>query len=141
MWQCPKCKRQFKNTNQSHFCTKAESIDDYIAMQAAEVQPIMHKVYEVIREAAPDCTEKISQHMPTFWQGKNLIQFAAHKNHLGFYPGDDAVNAFADRLEIEGLQFNKGCIHFLWNKTMPYELISQITQYRVAKLKPSETTE
>ena len=135
MWQCPKCKREFKNTNQSHYCTKAESIDDYIAMQAAEAQPGMRKVCEVIREAAPECTEIISCHMPTFKQGsKNLIQFAAHKNHLGFYPSDDAVNAFAELLSIERYKFNKGCIHFPWSKPMPYELISQITQYRAAQL-------
>ena len=73
--------------------------------------------------------------MPTFKQdSKNLIQLAAHKNHLGFYPSDDAVNAFADRLSTEGYKFNKGCIHFPWSKPMPYELISQITQYRAAQL-------
>jgi len=135
MWQCPKCKREFKNTSQSHYCTKAESIDDYIAIQETELQPIMQKICNIIREASPGCTELISCHMPTFKQGSsNLIQFAAHKNHLGFYPFDDTVNAFADRLSLEGFKFNKGCIHFPWNKPMPYELISQITQYRVSQL-------
>ena len=135
MWQCPKCKREFKNTNQSHFCTKAESTDDYIAMQASELQPILKKVCEVIREAAPGCAEIISCHIPTFKIGSsNLIQLAAHKNHLGFYPFDDAVNTFADRLSLEGYKFNKGCIHFPWNKPMPYALISEITQYRAAQL-------
>ena len=124
MWKCQKCNREFKNTNQSHFCTKAESTDDYIAMQASELQPIIEKVYEVIREAAPKCTEIISCHMPTFKIGSsNLVQLAAHKNHLGFYPFDDAVNAFADRLSLEGYKFNKGCIHFPWDKPIPYDLI------------------
>ena len=136
MWQCPKCKRAFKNTNQSHYCTKAESIDGYIAMQATEVQPVLHKVCAVIREAAPECAETISCHMPTFRQGSsNLIQLAAHKNHLGFYPFEDAVNAFADRLALEGYKFSKGCIHFPWSRPMPYELILQIAQYRAAQLR------
>ena len=126
MWQCPKCKREFKNTNQSHFCVKPESIADYIAGQAIETQPILQKICEIIREAAPECAEKISQHIPTFILGKKKIQFAVHKNHLGFYPGDAAVNAFASRLEQEGFKFNKGCIHFPWDKPMPYELITQI---------------
>ena len=135
MWQCPKCKREFKNTNQSHFCTKAESIDDYIAMQIADLQPIIKKVCEVIQEAAPGCTEIISCHMPTFKIGSStLIQLAAHKNHLGFYPFDDAVNTFADRLSLEGFKFNKGCIHFPWNKPMPYGLIFEIVEYRVTQL-------
>jgi len=135
MWQCPKCKRDFKNTNQSHYCTKAESIDDYIAMQAAEVQAIIQNVCDAIRAAAPGCTEIISCHMPTFKIGSsNLIQLAAHKNHLGFYPFEDAVNTFADRLSIDGYKFNKGCIHFPWSKPMPYELITEIAQYRATQL-------
>ena len=137
MWKCPKCKRTFKNENQSHYCTKAESIDDYIAMQVPEIQPAMKKVCEAVREAVPDCTEIISCHMPTFRKGSsksNLIQLAAHKNHLGFYPFDDAVSAFAKRLTSEGYKFNKGCIHFQWNQPMPYELISEIVQYRVSQV-------
>jgi len=137
MWQCPKCKREFKNTNQSHYCTKPESIDGYISMQAPEVQSTIQKVCDIIRETVPECTEIISCHMPTFRNGSsksNLVQLAAHKNHLGFYPFDDAVNAFADRLALEGYKFNKGCIHFPWSKPIPYELISEIIQYRVAQL-------
>jgi len=129
MWQCPKCKREFKNTNQNHFCTKPESISDYIATQAIDAQPVMQKICEIIREAAPECTEKISQHIPTFVFGTSRIQFAAHKKHLGFYPGDNAVNAFAERLADEGFKFNKGCIHFPWDRPIPYELISQIVRY------------
>jgi len=137
MWQCPKCKREFKNANQSHYCTKAESVDDYISMQEVEVQASIQQVCEIIRNTIPNCTEMISCHMPTFRNGlskANLIQLAAHKNHLGFYPSDDAVNAFADRLNLGGYKFNKGCIHFLWDKPMPYELILEIVQYRVAQM-------
>jgi len=135
MWQCPKCKREFKNTNQSHYCTKAESIDDYISMQAIEVQSVLQKVCRVIRESAPESGEAISYHMPTYKMGSsNLIQLAAHKNHLGFYPSTDAVNAFADRLTLEGYKFNKGCIHFPWNRSMPYELISEIVEYRITHM-------
>ena len=137
MWQCLKCERKFKNTNQSHYCVKSESIDDYISMQALEVQSIIRKVCEVIREAVPECTEIISCHMPTFRKGtskSNLVQLAAHKNHLGFYPFEDTVNVFANRLTLEGYKFNKGCIHFPWNQAIPYELISEIVQYRASQL-------
>jgi transposase-like protein len=59
MWQCPKCNREFRNTNQDHYCGKIETIDQYILDQADEVQPVLNKIREVIREAAPDATEKI----------------------------------------------------------------------------------
>lgn len=34
MWVCPKCGREFKKTNQSHYCGSApETIDEYISRQ------------------------------------------------------------------------------------------------------------
>ena len=53
MWQCPKCGREFKNTNQGHTCGTVESIDDYIAGQPAEVQLVLLEIRRAIREAAP----------------------------------------------------------------------------------------
>ena len=99
MWKCEKCGREFKNQNQDHYCGKVETIDQYISEQSEEVQPILHKVRETIRKAAPEATEKISWSMPTFWQQENLIHFAAFKKHIGIYPGDLSLLAFADLLK------------------------------------------
>ena len=89
MWQCPKCGREFKKTNQDHYCgEKPADVDEYIAAQPDEIRPILEKVRETIRVAAPNAVEKISWGMPTFWQRENLIHFAAFKKHLGIYPGD-----------------------------------------------------
>ena len=131
MWVCPKCNREFKNTNQNHFCLKSENIKEYISAQTEEAQPFLQKIYDVVRNAAPDATEKISQYMPTFWQTKNLVQFAAHKNHVGFYPGDDAVTSFAERLA--GYKTNKGCIHLPYDD-IDSELIADIVRWRVANV-------
>lgn len=39
MWKCPKCQKEFKNTNQSHYCgEKPKTIDEYIAQQDAQKQ-------------------------------------------------------------------------------------------------------
>jgi len=133
MWICQKCGRGFKNVNQSHYCsTKPADIDEYIAKEPEERREILQRVRKTIREAAPGCIERISWDMPAFWQGENLIHFASFKNHLGLYPGEDGVNAFARRLEDEGYKFNKGTIQLPWNKPMPYDLIADITLYRVA---------
>lgn len=129
MWQCPKCERKFKNTNQDHYCGKIETIDQYISEQAEEVQPILCKIREVIRAAAPDATEKISWQMPTFWQGENLIHFAAFKKHIGIFPGGEATTLFADRLTE--YKTAKGTIQLPYNKPIPYDLIEEITHWRV----------
>ena len=107
------------------------TIDEYIRQAPKERREILQNVRETIRASAPDCTEKISWDMPTFWQGENLIHFAVFKNHLGLYPGGDGVSAFAERLAAGGYKFNKGTIQFPWSKPIPYELIAEITRYRV----------
>jgi transposase-like protein len=39
MWKCPNCGREFKNTDQSHFCeVKPATIAEYIAAQAEDIQ-------------------------------------------------------------------------------------------------------
>ena len=83
MWQCPICGREFQNPQEDHFCKKTNSIDDYIAFQPDNVRPLLQKIREIIRAAVPEGVEKISWQMPTFWQGENLIHFAAFKNHIG----------------------------------------------------------
>lgn len=42
MWVCPKCKREFKRVNQSHYCGKApETVNEYIALPAAVIKDIV----------------------------------------------------------------------------------------------------
>jgi uncharacterized protein YdhG (YjbR/CyaY superfamily) len=130
MWQCPKCSREFKNTNQDHYCGKIEAIDQYICEQTEDVQPILCKIREVIRAAAPEATEKMSWRMPTFWQGENLIHFAAFKKHISIFPGGEASAVFAEKLT--GYKTAKGTIQFPLNKPVPYDLIEEITRWRVA---------
>ena len=39
MWTCPKCGREFKKTNQDHYCGKApETVDEYLALQTPQAQ-------------------------------------------------------------------------------------------------------
>jgi len=52
------------------------------------VRLLLEKVRDTIRAASPEAIEKISWRMPTFWQGENLIHFAAFKKHMDIYPGD-----------------------------------------------------
>ena len=65
---------------------KFNTIDEYISMQPEEVRPLLQKVRQVIKEAAPDSIEKISWSMPTFWQGENLVHFAAFKKSYRVLP-------------------------------------------------------
>ncbi len=129
MWKCPKCGRTFKNTEQDHFCLKPNSIDEYIAAQPEDVRPLLQSIRGTIRAAAPEAIEKIAWRMPTFWQGENLIHFAAFKKHIGLYPGGEATAAFADRLT--GYKTSKGAIQLPFGKPIDYKLIADIVRWRL----------
>ncbi len=46
--------------------------------------------------------------MPTYWKNHNILHFAASKNHIGFYPGAEAVIEFKE--ELEKYSVSKGTI-------------------------------
>ena len=128
MWVCPKCGRSFKNAEQSHYCGKPPAtIEEYIAAQPEAAREYLRQVNAAIRASVPEAREKISWSMPTYWKGRNLIQFAAFKRHIGLYPGPEAVEAFAGRLTE--YKTNKGTIQLPYNKPLPLELIAEMAKW------------
>ena len=123
MWTCPKCGREFKNQGQGHYCVKPKTIDEYIALQEKPLRPFLQDIRCTIRAALPDAEERISWSMPTFWGGKNVIQFAASKRHVGLYPGPEAVELFQDKLA--GYETSKGTIRLPYQEPLPLELIEE----------------
>ena len=126
-WKCPKCGREFSRQNQDHYCVKPQNIDDYIAAQAAEIQPVLNELRDILRKALPEAQERISWSMPTYWKGKNIIHFAAAKKHIGLYPGDQAAVVFKD--ELAGFDVSKGTIRIPYNKPLPAQLITKIARW------------
>lgn len=125
MWQCPKCKREFKNQNQNHSCGEStKTIDAYIDAQSEDIQLLLNLVRGRIKSALPDAQEKISWGMPTYWKKQNIIHFAASKKHIGLYPGEEAVRHFAD--QIKDYKSSKGAIQFPYDKEIPLDLIEEI---------------
>lgn len=108
-------------------------IDQYILKYSEELQLKLQEIRNIIKEAAPEATEKISWQMPTFYLNGNLVHFAMHKTHIGFYPGPSGVESFKDKLgEYKN---SKGAIQFPLSKPLPKELITDIVKFRVAENK------
>ena len=126
-WKCPKCGREFSKKDQDHYCVKPQTIDEYIAAQEESVRPRLKQLRSIIHEAIPDAEEKISWSIPTFWKEKNLIHFASFKKHIGLYPGDEAMVAFAERLA--GFEVNKGMIRLPHDRDLPEKLIADIARW------------
>lgn len=111
--------------------TTYQSIDEYILQFSPDIQDILKMLRKVIKEAAPDAEEKISWGMPAFTHHGSLVYFAAHKNHIGFYPAPSGIEAF--KQELSEYKAAKGSVQFPITKPLPYELISKIVRFRVAE--------
>jgi uncharacterized protein YdhG (YjbR/CyaY superfamily) len=108
---------------------KITSIDEYISHYPPDVQATMNKIRAVIRETAPHAEERISYGMPGFYQDGMLVWFGGHKNHIGFYPTGEGVEAFKN--ELAGYKMSKGAVQFPLDQPIPYDLIRKIVRYRV----------
>ena len=106
-----------------------KTIDEYISNFAPEVQEILEKLRNEIKEAAPNAIEKISYQIPTFFLNGNLVHFAVFKSHIGFYPGPSGIEAFKD--ELSKYKGAKGSVQFPKEQLLPYDLIKEIVKFRV----------
>ncbi|MFB9275438.1 iron chaperone [Cohnella cellulosilytica] len=109
------------------------SIDEYIADFPPEIRDKLSQIREVIREAAPEATEKISYQMPTFDLHGNLVHFAAFKNHIGFYPAPRGIEAFKE--ELAAYKGAKGSVQFPLDRPLPLDLIGRIARFRAEENK------
>jgi uncharacterized protein YdhG (YjbR/CyaY superfamily) len=108
---------------------KPLSVDEYIAGFPEDIQKILEQIRATIKKAAPQAEEVISYSMPAFKQNGILVYYAAHKNHIGFYPTSSGTAAF--QAELAGYKASKGTVQFPLDKPVPFELIAKITEFRV----------
>jgi uncharacterized protein YdhG (YjbR/CyaY superfamily) len=67
--------------------------------------------------------------IPTFRLHGNLVHFAGFKNHLGFYPTPAGIEKFKE--ELSKYASAKGSVQFPLDQPIPYDLIREITVFRV----------
>jgi uncharacterized protein YdhG (YjbR/CyaY superfamily) len=106
-----------------------KNIKEYIADQDTEVKPLLRQMYTTIKAAAPKASEAIKYGMPTFVGNKNLVHFAAAKNHIGFYPTPSAVTYF--KKEFAPYKSSKGAVQFPLDEKLPLTLITKVVKWRV----------
>lgn len=67
MWKCPKCGREFKRTNQGHYCGKApETVLEYIDLQPIETHTHLTEMMTILRRSVPNVNERILWSMPYY---------------------------------------------------------------------------
>jgi len=108
---------------------KPKTTTEYVNAAPKQARKKLREMRTCIRAAAPGATESLKWGMPSFSYRRILVTFAAHKNHIGFYPTPSAVKAFSD--DLRGFHTARGSIQFPLEKPLPLALIRKITAFRV----------
>ncbi len=111
---------------------KFNTIDEYIAALPSLQQQVSKQIRQLIRQSAPQLEEGISYNMPVFkLNGKDLIWFAAWKEHISIYPRTAALDgAIKELADYDG---EKGTIKFPLNKPFPFELVKKILRFKLSE--------
>ena len=106
-----------------------KTIDEYISAYDGELKERMIALRSLIHSCHPEIGEKISWGIPTFVLKGNLVHFSAEKKHMGFHPGKETIDAFADR--FGKLTHPKSTLHLLYSEPIPWELLREMVEFCV----------
>jgi uncharacterized protein YdhG (YjbR/CyaY superfamily) len=106
-------------------------IDAYVAALPEPARARVAQLCALVREEAPEATERIAYGMPTWRLRENLVHVAGYAGHVGVYPGPAAIEAFADALA--GYPSSKGAIRLPHELPLPVELVRALVRWRLAR--------
>ncbi|MBN2173946.1 MAG: DUF1801 domain-containing protein [Bacteroidales bacterium] len=109
--------------------TKFNTVDDYLSYFPGEINDKLQSIRKAIKEVAPDAEEVISYNMPAFKQNGIICWYAAHKEHIGFYPAANAIVVFKD--ELKNFKTSKGAVQFPNETPIPIDLVQNIIRFRI----------
>jgi uncharacterized protein YdhG (YjbR/CyaY superfamily) len=110
-----------------------EEIDAYLAALPDDIQSSLERVRNIIRETAPECTERISYKIPIFRLGEDLVGVSAQKNHCALHSmSPPLMKAMTE--ELKGVKVSGATIHFTPEKPLPTELVERIVRERMREV-------
>lgn len=122
MWTCPKCRREFKKTNQGHYCGKApENIDEYIESQLPEAQTHVAELRYIILRCVPEISERIAWSMPRFEKDALSVSFAACKSCISLYLDAETIEFI--RPQLTGFTIKKNAVYLPYDRALPAQAI------------------
>jgi uncharacterized protein YdhG (YjbR/CyaY superfamily) len=107
-----------------------EEIDAYLADLPHDIRTALQRVRTVIRQTAPQCTERISYQIPIFRLKSDLVGMSAQKNHCALHSmSPPLMKAMVD--DLKDFKVSGATIHFTPEKPLPRELIAKIVRERM----------
>jgi uncharacterized protein YdhG (YjbR/CyaY superfamily) len=110
-----------------------EEIDAYLAALPDDVRSSLERVRSIVKETAPECTERVSYKIPIFRLRKDLVGMSAQKNHCSLHSmSPPLMEAMSD--ELKGVKVSGATIHFTPDNPLPRELVERIVQERMKEV-------
>lgn len=110
--------------------TSLKDIDSYISIVPEKMRPLLVKLRQTIRKAAPRAEELISYGMPAFKYHGMLVYFAGFKNHCSFFPGNSTIIKEMKE-ELKSFKTSRGTIQFTIDSPLPAPLVTKMVKRRV----------
>ena len=108
--------------------SKAATVDDFMQEVASDRRPALDQLRELCLQSFGPESELMAFGMPAYGPPKlPWIAFNSQKQHIAFYVGQTAMDAFAERLaEID---HGKGCIRWRKPEKMDFALIADMLEH------------
>jgi uncharacterized protein YdhG (YjbR/CyaY superfamily) len=104
------------------------TVDEYVASFPDDVRTVLTEIRRLARAAVPGGVEKISYGMPTITRGgRNVVHFAAWKNHLSIYPVPAGDEAFVR--DVAPYLSGKGTVRIQLTEPIPYDLVRRLVEF------------
>ena len=107
-----------------------EEIDAYLEALPEDVRSALQRLRDIIRETAPECTERVSYGIPIFRLHRDLVGISASKKHCSLHSmSPPLMKAMAK--ELKGIAVSGATLHFTPEKPLPRELVEKVVQERM----------
>jgi len=108
---------------------KYKTVEEYLCDQPQKISDLLQKLRQAVKQVEPDAEEVISYNMPAFRFHGILLYYAAHKEHIGFYPGNASVIELFKN-DLTNFQTSRGTIRFPVDMPLPLRVIKKIVRLR-----------
>ncbi len=117
---------------------KLETVDEYIADAADNVQAKLRELRTIITALAPEAEEKISYGIPAYHLNGPLVYFGGFKHHVSLFATASKLVKEKFHEELAPYIRSKGTIQFPLDESLPRALIEDIVKTRIEENQPKK---
>ncbi|RED51943.1 iron chaperone [Cohnella lupini] len=110
--------------------TDYQTADEYIGTFEKEVQDMLGKIRQTIKEAVPEAAEIISYQLPALEFHGKVVYYSAFKDHysLSFPPPFKVFEVFKEQLSP--YHVSKSAVQFPKKQPFPFELMTEMVKFQ-----------